>query len=109
MRLLSPQHWAKATGNPEDAGETTNGVRTALHWNQGKNELTIPLGQNDNVSTFKTDPGCDNFHAFCANIQDDNSLEKPKLVANLNAVSDDEDDDIDDDDCNGMDMERRCL
>ena len=40
-------------------------------------------------------PGHDNFHAFCADMQDDNLHDGPELVANSNAVKDDEVDDID--------------
>ena len=109
MRLLSPQHWAKEIGKPQDAGEDTNGVRTCLYWNKGKNELEVPLGINDNVSTFETAPGYNKYHAFCASVTEEDMDEKPELIANLNIVSDDEEPDIDDGDYNGIVMSKRDL
>ena len=59
--------------------------------NGRRNQLTIPLGHNDNVSTFDTAPGHGSFHAFCAKIQEENAMKEPKLLANLNVVSNDKD------------------
>ena len=66
VRLLSPQHWAQATGQPRNAGETTNGIECRLFWNNGKNKLTIPLNRSNNVATLTTTPGYERFEAFCA-------------------------------------------
>ena len=69
VRLLSPQHWAKAqkdTKPLQGAGETTLDTHCALFWGQRKHELTMPLGKKDNVATFRLAPGFNKFTAFCA-------------------------------------------
>ena len=93
MRLLSPQHWARSIGQATTAGEDTNGKRTRLYWNGGKNEIEIPLGAHDNVATFETSPGYSRYHAFHTKIEEEVSDDSPKLLAELNVVSDDEDSD----------------
>ncbi len=99
VRLLSPQHWAKAQGDRkpvEGTGETTNSKEVTLYWNQHKHKLTIPLSVATNVATFRTAPGYGKFDAFCAeagftSVED----EEPPLFLcqEANYISDDEDDD----------------
>ena len=69
VRLLSPQHWAKAQKDIkplQGAGETTLDTHCTLFWGQRKHELTMPLGKKDNVAAFRLAPGFNKFTAFCA-------------------------------------------
>ena len=90
MRLLSPQHWSRAMGQKKEAGEDTNGTRTRLHWNGGKNKLIVPLGLNDNVAMFDTAPGHKKCKAFCSTTDNEESKDNPTLLADLNVISKDE-------------------
>ena len=66
-RLLSPQHWAKSQSRiakrKPSFGETTLQDKSIIFW--GDNKLTIPLGRDDNVATFRTAPGFDKYDLFC--------------------------------------------
>lgn len=69
IRLLSPQHWAKAQNDRtplQGTGCETLDNQVTLFWNQRKTKLTIPLGRDDNVATFQLASGYDRFTAFCA-------------------------------------------
>ena len=71
VKLLSPQHWAKAiksaTGNK--AWETTNHKCCVLNWPGSDGNMhvkTIPLSESNNVATFTLAPNFKRFQAFCA-------------------------------------------
>ena len=102
VRLLSPQHWAQTqNGNNRDklkdnCGERTNARQCTLYWNDGKNQLHIPLGRKDNVATFPMSPGYKLFAAFCCEAgMDTDSVEEP-LAMPAGIISNDEDFDNDD-------------
>jgi hypothetical protein len=61
-RLLSPQHWAqcqtRATGLK--AWEITDHKGCTLYWEGGSKQLTILLGDKDNVATMRLTPGYKN-------------------------------------------------
>ena len=91
MRLLSPQHLAKALKDPTGTGETTVGDVCTLFWNGRQNKLTIPLSKTDDVATFRSAPGYNQCEVHCHECK----VEKQVTIAPTQVVSDDEDDDSD--------------
>ena len=65
LRLLSPQHFAQAIGQPESAGKNTNGRTCTLYWDGGRHRMTIPLDRSNNVATFATTPSLSRYDKFC--------------------------------------------
>ena len=94
--MLSPQHWAKTQCRSKLSelryGETTYRNRSILFW--GNIKLTIPLGDNDNVATFRTAPGYDKYQVFChqCKFEVDYELSRPAIIeeATLQDVANDD-------------------
>ena len=62
--LLSPQHWAKHTGEGKDtvgSGCTTTQQEVTLFWGNGKYRKTIPLTRGSNMADLHTALLCDGF------------------------------------------------
>ena len=95
-RLLSPQHWAKSQCRIEKGesnfGETTLQDKSILFW--GDNKLTIPLGRDDNVATFRTAPGFGKYGLLCqkCEISEDEEMAHPFII-NDTQIQEIEDDD----------------
>jgi len=72
--------------------ETTLQDKSILFW--GGNKLTIPLGRDDNVVTFRTTPGFDKYELFCqkAEFSKDEETTRP-LIINNTEIQEIEDDD----------------
>jgi len=100
VRLLSPQHWAQSQ-SPQRRGYGcyTDGDSTTLYWNDKQNSLVVPLGTQDNVSTFRLAPGFTNYCAFCVKAEVDPATEHidPIIAEPAAVISDDEQEDSDDD------------
>ncbi len=98
MRIpaTKPQHWAKSQykiANAETSfGETTLRDKSILFW--GGKKLTIPLGKDDNVATFRTAPVFDKYELFCqkAEFSKDEETARP-LIINNTEIQEFEDDD----------------
>ena len=69
VRLLSPQHWAqtqsKGRRNGKNPASRTYHDRIVLGWNNGENQLTVPISKRSNVATFHMSPGYNKFSLFC--------------------------------------------
>ena len=65
LRLLSPQHFAQATGQHDTAGEYTTGRKCVLFWNDQRNMMTVPIDKRSNVATFTTAPPFKRYNRFC--------------------------------------------
>ena len=57
--------------------------------------MIVPLGLNDNVATFDTAPGYKKYKAICSTIEDEESEDDPTMLADLNMVSEDKQEDED--------------
>ena len=90
VRLLSPQHWAKSQKPKTSAREITTHDRVELHWNNGNNKLTVPLGKTDNVATLISAPGNQNFGTFCHAAEMEDETEFPQVALPAQLVSDDD-------------------
>jgi hypothetical protein len=69
--------------------------QVSLFWNQRKNKLTIPLGKSDNVATFLSAAGRQNYSAFLAEADVSVEEEQKAPVAPCmptQVISDDEND-----------------
>jgi hypothetical protein len=68
--------------------------KATLFWNQRRNKLTVPMGQN-NVATFQLAPGYGKFTAFCAEagVDYEKAQSDPIVVKSSQIISDDEDGD----------------
>ena len=98
VRLLSPQHWAKAiNGNnlkkSASTGETTTGDKTVLFWGNNKYKLTVPMCPKTNVATFQTAPGYYGYKVFCHQAEIDNNPDSEPLIAQQGMQDDDESED----------------
>jgi hypothetical protein len=53
-RLLSPQHWSQTQRDKVQFGTgcKTDGRAAQLYWKNWQYQLTVPLGDKDNVATF---------------------------------------------------------
>ena len=86
VRLLSPQHWAKAIGRTSrekanSAGEITTGDKTTLFWEDHRYKLTVPMCPKTNVATFQTAPGYKGYHLFCQQAEMDDSQDGHPIIA----------------------------
>ena len=86
VRLLSPQHWARAINGSnrtksKSAGETTTADSTTLFWSNGRYRLTIPMCPKTNVATFKSAPGYKEYQAFCEQAEFDNTEDIHPIIA----------------------------
>ena len=93
MRLLSPQHLAKALKDPTGTGKTTVGDVCTLFWNGRQNKLTVPLSKTDNVATLSIRSWIQSMwksHCHECKVEQAGNNVAPTQVA-----SDDEDDDSD--------------
>jgi hypothetical protein len=94
--LPIPQHWGETQKGNEKSkfgtGSETVSNKVTHFWNDRKNQLTIPLGKNDNVVTFTTNPGYSRFAAFCATADLNYATKQvdPIIATPAKAVSDDE-------------------
>ena len=67
QNLLSPQHWAKHTGDGRDtavSGSTTTEQDVTLFWGNRKYRKTIPLTQGSNVADLHTAPSYEKYKDF---------------------------------------------
>ena len=103
VRLLSPQHWARtqigsSVKEREGTGEKTLAHKTILFWGNGRYQLDVYLGAQDNVATFYLAPGFKKFGLYCqeCKIDYDATMDDPLIADATTAVSDDEDDGDDD-------------
>ena len=88
--LLSPQHWAQVSDQPDGVWCTTGHEDITLHWNGGRNQRTVKLDPRSNVGSFTSAPSYTKFAAFMARIDDDSSI---TLSYDANVISDDDSDD----------------
>ena len=51
-----------------------------LFWNQGNNQITTPLGKQDNAPAFQMAPGFTKFSAFCAECSADLAMDVQEPV-----------------------------
>ena len=82
VRLLSPQHWAKAQSNNGKLGylgtmSQTTSKNITLMWNDRKNKLTVPLSKESNVGTFYLAPGYTKYNEFCCMMAQDEDDSSP--------------------------------
>ena len=95
--LLSPQRWAKAVQDTTPGGTRYQmfANHMTLFWDGRKHQLTIPLGQSNNIGMFHLSLGFGKYDVFCqqAELQDDDA--EPFIVSPAALVSDDEGDDND--------------
>ena len=71
--LLSPQHWARHTGdgrNSGGSGTTTTAMMLLLFWNNRQYQRTIELTPYSNVADLQLAPGYGNYQAFKTEIGD---------------------------------------
>jgi hypothetical protein len=67
-------------------------VESTLYGNGGKSKLTIPLGENDNVSTFQIARGYDKYEEFYVEIGPDiENCVNPITIDSTMVISDDDD------------------
>ena len=67
--LLSPQHWAKHTGDGRDkagSGSTTTEKEVVLFWGNRQFQKTIPLTRGSNVADLHTAPSYNKYKEFLA-------------------------------------------
>jgi Reverse transcriptase (RNA-dependent DNA polymerase) len=101
VRLLSPQHWAKALPSHRRpikgiAPEMTFHDRVELRWDGNNSVKTIPMDPLTNVATFTLAPDYTDYTAFCAmagtdDIEDDD--DHPYCME-AEVVSDDENESV---------------
>ena len=95
LRLLSPQHWAKAIGGTNrersnSAGETTTGDKTTLFWGNHRYKLTVPMCPKTNVATFQTAPSYSGYHLFCQQAEIGDLQDTQPIIAQPGIDSDDD-------------------
>ena len=89
VRLLSPQHWAKAQGQKGKLGyqgtiSQTTSRDITLMWNDRKNKLTVPLTKESNVGTFHLAPGYAKYDEFCCMLAEgEDNLEMNPIIRNV--------------------------
>jgi hypothetical protein len=99
VRLLSPQHWAKAQSDTKrrGTGSETTSKQVELFWGGRKFKKTVPMDAS-NVATLRLAPGYTRFGAFCAEAEVDSEEEDAHpMCFDANVVSDNEDDGEEDD------------
>lgn len=99
VRLMSPQHWAKAIDGHSQtrsvsAGETTTRDKTILFWGNNKYRLTIPMCPKTNVATFQTAPGYNGYQVFCHQAEVVNDQGNPLIIQP--GVDEDDESDVED-------------
>jgi hypothetical protein len=87
------------------AWEVTDHKGCTLYWEGGRKQLTIPLGEKDNVATMQLTPGYKKFHTFCDNAPPNHDHD-PIIMQPATTISDDEGDDDDQGSCAGFLSER---
>jgi hypothetical protein len=95
VRLLSPQHWAKAQKDANKWGtcEHTSATSCVLYWKNKQFKLTIPLDRTTNVATVPLAPGFQKYNIFCMEAGITNTEDSEELHQDPTAiVSDDESD-----------------
>ena len=94
VRLLSPQHWAKAqtkgTRDKRGTGETTTSKECTLYWNKMGSKLTIPLTTHTNVATFSLAHGYTKYKSFCHQAKISGIDEKDMIMADATTLIEDE-------------------
>ena len=97
VRLLSPQHWAKAINGRNrkrvnGAGSETLSDKVTLFWDNRRYKLTIPLCKRTNVATLRSAPSNKSFTAFCqsAEIDYDESIKDPIIIKPATEIKYDE-------------------
>jgi hypothetical protein len=95
-QLLSPQHWAQSQKKATRLGawEVTNHKGCTLYWEGGSKQLTILLGDKDNVATMQLTPGYKKFHTFCENAPPNHDHD-PIIMQPATTIGDDEGNDND--------------
>ena len=97
VRLLSPQHWAqtqsKGRMNGTSPASRTYHNRIILGWNDGNNQLTVPISKQSNVATFSMAPGYSKFNLFCqsASIDYEKEIDHPITCTPVEADNEIED------------------
>ena len=81
--LLSPQHWAKHTGDGRDKAESRSTIterEVILFWGNRRFQQMIPLTRGSNVADLHTEPSYDKYKLF---------LVQEGCVEGENAITDD--------------------
>ena len=80
-------------------GSETTSKEVTIFWNKCHDQLTIPLGRSNNVTTFHMASGFEKYKAFCAKADidtmadwEDPLIAEPAQIVSNNEYSDDKGD-----------------